>query len=128
MHLHTHKQIDETLCGRITRLEKDRAEVWLHTRHAMTADEKGLVHGGFLFGAADYAAMAAVNDPNVVLGAAETKFLAPVCHGETVHFVAQIKSEKGKKREVTVYGSVEGKRVFEGTFICFVLQRHVLER
>jgi acyl-coenzyme A thioesterase PaaI-like protein len=44
----------------------------------MAADQRGLVHGGFTFGLADYAAMVAVNDPNVVLGAAEVRFLAPV--------------------------------------------------
>ena len=44
----------------------------------MAADGRGLVHGGFTFGLADFAAMCAVNDPNVVLGAATCKFLAPV--------------------------------------------------
>ena len=38
-----------------------------------------------MFGAADYAAMLAVNDPNVVLGNAELRFVAPV---EVPPFVA----------------------------------------
>jgi acyl-coenzyme A thioesterase PaaI-like protein len=128
MRLTTHRQIDETLCGLVTRLEEGGAEVWLHTRRSMAADERGLIHGGFLFGAADYAAMAAVNDPNVVLGSAETKFLAPVRLGESIRFVAEVREARGKKRRVGVVGTVEGRRVFEGCFICFVLERHVLER
>jgi acyl-coenzyme A thioesterase PaaI-like protein len=48
----------------------------------MAVDDRGLVHGGFVFGLADHAAMLAVNDPNVVLGAASTRFLKPVRVGE----------------------------------------------
>ena len=127
MELRTHQKIDESLCGRLGRLEPGRAEVWLATRQDMVADAYGLVHGGFLFGAADYAAMAAVNDPNVVLGAAESRFLAPVQKGQTVRFLAEVREEKGKKRIVEVVGTVERKRVFEGTFTAFVLPKHVLE-
>ena len=93
----------------------------------MIADEHGLIHGGFLFGAADYAAMAAVNDPNVVLGAAEVKFLAPVRHGQSVLCRAEVTQKKGKKRMVAVTGECNGIKVFEGNFTAFVLHKHVLE-
>ena len=63
MTLSTHLDIDTTLCGKVTKLEPRYAEVLLHTTHQMSADTEGLVHGGFIFGAADYAAMCAVNDP-----------------------------------------------------------------
>jgi acyl-coenzyme A thioesterase PaaI-like protein len=93
----------------------------------MRADDKGLVHGGFIFGAADYAAMCAVNDPNVVLGSATSKFVAPVKVGDVVVCKATVLSEKEKKREVGVEAFVDGKRVFKGSFTAFVLQRHVLD-
>ena len=127
MRLKTHLAIDTDFCGQVTRLEEGRAELWLHTSERMKADERGLIHGGFIFGAADYAAMAAVNDPNVVLGAAEVKFLAPVKKGESVFFVAEVRRHKGKRREVAVSAEVEGRRVFEGTFQTFVLPGHVLD-
>jgi len=127
MEIKTHLSIDPDLCGRVTRLEEGVAELWLTTRANMVADERGLIHGGFLFGAADYAAMVAVNDPYVVLGAAETRFLAPVRKGQAVRFLASVREENGKKRLVEVSGSVEGKEVFSGRFTCFVLERHVLE-
>jgi len=126
MTLQTHRMIDETLCGRVVRLEKGKAEVWFHTRRSMAADAEGLVHGGFLFGAADYAAMAAVNDPHVVLGAAEIRFLAPVRRGDSVRFVAEVVGTEGKKRLVHVVGTLEGKKVFTGQFTAFVPPRHVL--
>jgi len=127
MKQNTHLSIDPSLCGKVVKLEPGFAEVVLHTRHAMRAEEKGLVHGGFIFGSADYAAMCAVNDPNVVLGSATSKFIAPVKVGDVVVCKATVLSEKGKKREVGVEAFVEGKRVFEGSFTAFVLEGHVLD-
>lgn len=123
----THPSIDASLCGEIVTLAAGLAEVELPTDARMAADERGLVHGGFVFGAADYAAMLAVNDPNVVLGAANVMFTAPVRVGEPVFVRAELRTEKGKKREVAVVGQVRATRVFEGTFTCFVLDKHVLD-
>ncbi len=127
MHLNTHLNINTSLCGKVTRLQENYAEVLLHTTQQMTADRQGLVHGGFIFGAADYTAMLAVNDPLVVLGASSSKFLAPVKVGDAVLCKATVVSEKAKKREVEVQAFVNGKLVFEGDFTTFVLDKHVLE-
>ena len=126
MRLNTHLNINTTLCGKVTKLQENYSEVLLHTTQQMTADKQGLVHGGFIFGAADYAAMSAVNDPFVVLGASSSKFLAPVKAGDAVFCKATVVSEKGKKREVKVQAFVSEKLVFEGGFITFVLDKHVL--
>jgi acyl-coenzyme A thioesterase PaaI-like protein len=123
----THPNIDRSLCGEIVSLGIGRAEVVLLTDERMSADARGLVHGGFVFGAADYAAMLAVNDPNVVLGAASVKFLAPSRVGDRVQLLAALTTAKGRKREVEVTGHVGDVRVFEGTFTCFVLEQHVLD-
>ena len=127
MQLNTHLNIDTSLCGRVIKLQESYAEVLLHTTQQMTADNKGLVHGGFIFGAADHAAMSAVNDPLVVLGSSSSKFIAPVKVGDVVLCKSTVVSKKGKKREVEVQAFVEEKLVFEGTFITFVLESHVLE-
>jgi acyl-coenzyme A thioesterase PaaI-like protein len=126
MQLNTHLNIDTSLCGKVTNLEKDYAEVLLCTTQQMTADAQGLVHGGFVFGAADYAAMSAVNDPYVVLGASSSKFLAPVKVGDAVLCKARVVNTKGKKSEVKVEAFVNEKLVFEGDFTTFVLPTHVL--
>ncbi len=76
---------------------------------------QGLVHGGFIFGAADYAAMCA----------ASSRFVAPVRVGDAVLCQATVITAKGKKREVTVKASVSGKPVFEGSFTTFVLEKHI---
>jgi len=96
----------------------------------MSADKQGLVHGGFVFGAADYAAMSAVNDPYVVLGSSSSKFIAPVKVGDAVLCKAAVVNEKGKKKVVDVQAFVHEKLVFEGTFTTFttfVLAQHVLD-
>ena len=87
---------------------------FLHTTQQMSADSQGLVHGGFIFAAADYAAMSAVNDPYVVLGASSSKFVAPVKVGEAVLCQASVVNVKGKKRLVEVKAFVDGRLVFEG--------------
>jgi acyl-coenzyme A thioesterase PaaI-like protein len=124
----THLAIDAALVGTPTALSEGRASVVLATTDAMAADARGLVHGGFLFGLADYAAMLAVNDPNVVLGSADTKFLAPVRVGESVRAEAQREEVKGRKHMVRVVGRVGDRAVFEGVFTTFVLDGHVLDR
>ena len=126
MQLNTHLNINTSLCGKVTKLDTNYAEVLLHTTQQMTADEQGLVHGGFIFGAADYAAMSAVNDPYVVLGSSSSKFLAPVKVGDAVLCKATVVSEKGKKKVVDVQAFVDEKLVFEGSFTTFVLGKHVL--
>ena len=127
MQLNTHLNISTSLCGKVTKVDKGYAEVLLHTTQEMGVDAQGLVHGGFIFSAADFSAMAAVNDPLVVLGAATSKFIAPVKAGDTVLAKAVVMSEKGKKKVVEVQAFVNEKLVFEGNFTTFILDKHVLE-
>lgn len=123
----THLSIDPRLCGSVVDLAAGRASVALETVPEMAADPSGLVHGGFAFGLADYAAMLAVNDPNVVLGGAQMKFLKPVRVGEKLLAEAELLGSEGKKRTVRVVLSRGGEPVAEGEFLCLVPGRHVLE-
>ncbi|HZF71622.1 hotdog domain-containing protein [Sulfuricurvum sp.] len=124
--LNTHERINTVYSGEIMRLEKGYAKVRLETNEVMRADEVGLVHGGFIFSAADFAAMAAVNEPNVVLAACNCLFLAPVRVGDSVTFEATEHQKEGRKRNVTVRGFVHDIKVFEGEFKTVVTERHVL--
>ncbi|BAH74128.1 hotdog domain-containing protein [Solidesulfovibrio magneticus] len=128
MDVNTHKSVDPGLCGQPETLGEGLARVAFTALPAMAADDRGLVHGGFVFGLADYAAMLAVNDPNVVLGAAEVRFTAPVVVGETLMAEARLTDTAGKKRLVTVTVRRGEDAVFTGTFTCFVPEKHVLDR
>ncbi len=127
MDVATHQRIDQRLCGAPLQVEEGFSRVALKTIEEMAADASGLVHGGFIFGLADYAAMIAVNHPNVVLGAADVAFLKPVAVGEMVTAEAEVGSPSGKKRPVKVTVFRGDTEVFKGTFTCFVLDRHVLD-
>ena len=124
--LNTHERINTAYSGEIVKLQSGYAKVSLETNEVMRADEVGLVHGGFIFSAADFAAMAAVNEPNVVLASCNCLFLAPVRVGDIVTFEASEHQKEGRKRNVSVKGFVHDIKVFEGEFKTVVTERHVL--
>jgi uncharacterized protein (TIGR00369 family) len=128
MEAKTHLGADPRLCGRLLDLDDGSARVALDTTESMVVDDRGLVHGGFLFGVADYAAMLAVNHPNVVLASAQARFLRPVRNGDRVIAAARTVDKNGKRHEVHVEATVGPEKVFEGTFTCIALEVHVLER
>jgi len=123
----THLRIDPAWCGTPLELREGSAEVELLTRPEMAADEQGLVHGGFIFGLADYAAMLAVNEPNVVLANADVSFLKPVRVGERLVAIAAVGDVEGHKHRVHCAVRGADGDVLQGRFTCVVTRRHVLE-
>ncbi len=122
----THQLINKPLCGVPLEIKDGVSRVKMATTSEMAVDEHQLVHGGFIFGLADHAAMIAVNHPHVVLGAADVKFLKPVKNGEIVTARATVVERKDKKQIVAVRVDRDDDIVFEGTLTCFVLDKHVL--
>ncbi len=127
INLKTHTKIKKYLSGDIVTLKENYAQVKLSCTKEMAVDEMGLIHGGFTFSAADFAAMAAVNEPYVVLIGAVSKFLAPVKVGDIIIFEAYAKFEDARKREIDVVGSINDIKVFEGRFDAVILPEHVLK-
>lgn len=125
MNIQTHEKIDVDLCGAPREIRENFSRVEFHATDRMSVDGSGLTHGGFIFGLADHAAMIAVNHPNVVLGAAAVKFLKPVQTGDTVVAEAQVEPGEGRKKNVQVHVTLGETTVFEGSFTCFVLDKHV---
>lgn len=126
MKANTHRALSARLCGELRELREGEAVVELRATEEMRADEHGLVHGGFVFGLADHAAMLAINDPLVVLGSAESRFVAPVAVGDTLLAQARLRTVEGKKHIVDVEVRAAQAVVFSGTFVCFVPRQHVL--
>lgn len=125
--LKTHIKIKSTLVGNLTELSKNSSKVLLQTTHEMSVDEFGLIHSGFLFGSAEYAAVAAVNEPNVVVIGCRSKFFAPAKVGDIVNFEAKGRFEDARKREIKVIGTINEIKVFEGIFQAVLLEHHILE-
>ncbi len=127
MNIKTHQLANNSLIGTpVEVVEGKRAKAVLDATRDMIVDDRGLIHGGFTFSLADYAAMLAVNDPYVVLGSASVRFLAPVRVGEKLEATAEVVGSEGRKREVSVEVNSNGMAVFSGTFNCYVLDKHVL--
>ncbi len=127
MELNTHLKIDTSLSGKVIELTEQRSVVKLQTSELMAADDAGLVHGGFVFSAADFAAMAVVNEPHVVLAKSNVKFTAPVKVGQSVMLEAVIQQNSNNRQKVEVTGRVDELKVFSGEFFTAVLPKHVLE-
>jgi len=146
----THLALDRRLCGEPldpAATAAGTSRVGLTTVPEMAADAAGLVHGGFVFGLADHAAMLAVNHPNVVLGSAAVRFLRPVAVGERLVAEATVAETAGRRSRVMVEvrrvpdggvgraggaggaggaGAPPGETVMTGELICFTLDRHVI--
>ena len=126
----THLMVSEDLVGKVEKIESGKSSrVALMADHSMKVDEKGLIHGGFTFGLADYAAMVAVNDPYVVLLSSKVQFLKPVVVGDHLTARAKVVENEGRKRKVQceVFNQ-DQQKVLEGEFLCLVLEKHVLEK
>lgn len=128
MEINTHKKINKRLWGSPVNLEHEKALVELILTEDFAADEYGLIHGGTIFGLADYAAMLAINHPNVVLAKADVKFLKPCVVGDKVVAVAEIIDKQDKKNRVKVEVKKGEEVVFVGEFLCIVPSKHVLSK
>ena len=129
MGVKTHRRAKAPLLGRPILVRDDaEAVVELKAVEEMAVDDRGLIHGGFTFGLADYAAMLAVNHPYVVLGSSQVRFLAPVRVGDVMRARAEVVEREGRRREVSVEVQVGAVRVLTGTMTCYVLDGHVLDR
>jgi len=127
MSVKTHIYASPTLIGKPLFISfSSYAEAELKADWRMAVDERGLVHGGFTFGLADYAAMIAVNEPNVVLAKAEVKFTAPVKVGDLMNARAEVIDKKDGKYVVNVVVKVKNIKVLEGVFTCIAAEKHVL--
>jgi len=123
----THKNASKNLVGLPISVEENEAVVELKATCDMVVDDMGLIHGGFTFSVADYAAMLAVNHPNVVLASANVTFTAPVKVGDTMRAVAKVLDKDGNRLDVSVKVNVKNKQVLKGDMLCLILDRHVLD-
>lgn len=123
----THKRINKVFCGKVIGMENNSSKVTLLTTNEMSVDELGLVHSGFVFSAADYAAAVAINALNTVIIGSKVSFLAPAKVGDSIEFEAKVKFEDLRKREIEVVGKINEIKVFQGTFYAVILEKHIFK-
>ena len=91
----------------------------------MVSDAEGLIHSGFVFMGANYAALLAINEEFSVSIGARINFFGPLRLGDVVEFDARARFEESRKKEVKVIGYVKEIKIFEGTFQIVTLEEHV---
>jgi len=123
----THERINADLNGEIMKMELGYVELRLTTIAEMVADDIGLIHGGFIFSSADYAAMLAVNEKNVVLVGSDCQFLSPVKFHDEVNIIAKVRHKEGRKRNIHVEAFVLDIKVFSGEFKTVITDKHILK-
>ncbi len=124
--LKAYNRINGELCGRLIELKPGYAKISLKTSTNMIADDKGLIHSGFLFCAANFAAMACVNDPYAFPLNSEVSFLSPVKNGDMIIFEAYEKYQNEKKKEIEVKGLLDDIKVLTATFTVLIFEEHIL--
>ena len=125
--LKTSPNIKLNLRGAVTALEPNHAKTKFRTSSDMVVDNEGLIHSGFIFSAANYAALASINETNSIVIASRINFFAPTKLGENIEFDAVAHFGESKKREVRVIGKTKDIKVFEGTFQVVVLEDHIFK-
>ncbi|MBL0686922.1 MAG: PaaI family thioesterase [Sulfurospirillum sp.] len=126
--LKTHEKIKINLCGNIIELDSGYSKTTLQTTQDMVLDDLGLIHSGFIFGAADYAAAIAVNEANFIVIDSRSQFLAPAKLNDLIEFEATAKFENSRKREIKVIANINEIKIFEGIFHAVILEEHILKR
>jgi acyl-coenzyme A thioesterase PaaI-like protein len=124
--LKTHDKINPLLSGDLIEFKESYAKVSLTTNDDMMVDDTQLVHGGFIFSGANYTAMCAINNKNVVLAGANTTFMAPAKLGDTVVFEARVERKDTRRRIVNVIAKIYNVKIFEGEFSVVILDKHIL--
>ena len=122
----THYKINQALNGVLDDIEEGYARVIFTATDDMVVDNRGMIHSGFIFGAANYAAMAAVNISTAILAVSKTNFLAPLSVNDEAVFEATALQKDTRKRTVMVVGYFNNIKFFEGEFTIVVLEHHPL--
>ncbi|HIC10842.1 MAG TPA: PaaI family thioesterase [Campylobacterales bacterium] len=124
--LNTHTEIYEKYSGRVEKVQEGFAEIHLDIVKEMIADEQGLIHSGFIFSGASFAAVVAVNEKYGFVIGSVVNFLAPVRDDDTIIYKAYARQKIGRKRVVDVIGQVGEIKVFIGEFTVVVMEKHIL--
>ncbi|RDU70095.1 thioesterase [Helicobacter cholecystus] len=125
--LQTCTALKSELCGSIVKMTYEEVITKFVPTKQMISDESNLIHSGFIFNAANYAAMCLANQPHAITIGSEVEFLAPVEFEQEMMFLATIKQSNSKKFEISVKGTLLDIKIFEGTFHIAVFEKQLFK-
>ena len=120
----THTSVCENHSYEVIALEPGFAKVRFQTRLAEKIDKTSYIYEASIFSCANFAAIAAINEPQNHLISARVDFLNPIqAEDEEVIFEATASTNSSGKKEVQVAGFVKGITVFESRFVTLKLDK-----
>lgn len=120
-------QMSPNVVGELIEFYRNKAITRFVPMEKMAMDESGMIHAGFVFNAASFAAMAALNRKNSVLIASDVKFLAPIELGHEVIFKAEAIQNDTKKCEIKVEGFLLDIKIFDSLFHIAVFDKKIFK-
>ncbi len=93
----------------------------LETNPSLGFKKTGIIRGHHIFAQANSLAVAIIDADVVLTGTANVKYLRPVKAGERLLCKAQVKERQKNKYFVSVVGTIECERVFEGEYVVFAI-------
>ncbi|PAF54534.1 thioesterase [Helicobacter sp. 13S00482-2] len=119
-------KIDTSLCGDLTFLSKNSAQSIFIPKESMISDDN-MIHNGFIFNAASYVALCAINQKNSIIIGSEVKFFAPIELGHEINFRANAIQTESKKTEVRVEGFLLDIKIFDGAFYVVIFDKKLFK-
>ena len=125
--LNSHKNIYENHSYKLLELSDGYAKTSINSQKSETVDKENIVYDGSIFSAANFCAMAAVNEEHTFLISANIDFLNQInTEDEEVIFEARAKSNISGKKQIEVQGKVNDITVFLGDFVAMKLDNQSL--
>ena len=114
--LTTHVDIAHNHSYKILKLKKGHAQVEVTTTKLERLHENRTIYTGSLYYAANFCAVAAINDKEFFLINSDIDYLNPIDEEGLLIYDAQIYIEKKKKKVVTVSAKINDIEFLTGTF------------
>jgi len=123
--LKTHKNIHTNHSYKLIELSDGYAKTSINSKKTETVDKENIIYDGSIFSAANFCAMAAVNEPHTFLISANIDFLNQVNkEDEEVIFEAHASSNLSGKKQIDVQGKVNDIVIFKGDFVALKLDNN----
>jgi acyl-coenzyme A thioesterase PaaI-like protein len=125
--LKTHKNIHINHGYNILKLDENYAKVSINTNKSETVDKSTTIYDGSLFSAANFCAMASINQESLFLLSANVEFLNQAdSSDDDIVFVAKASNNLSGKKQIEVKGSVNDITIFQGSFTAIKLENNSL--
>ena len=120
--LRTHKNIHTNHSYNLIELSENYAKISIKAKNSESVDDKNTIYDGSIFSAANFCAMAAINDEDSFLISANIDFLNQITKDdEDIIFEAKARVNTSGKKQIEVSGKINDISVFYGDFVTIKL-------